>query len=442
MIGSISNPTYATWRTSWEISANVEYSDNIRREDDGGDEGVLLTPRGLINAVHEGPNFDAEIGAANEYRSRLSGDQGSNNNFDLDAMLNWKIAPGLFEWSFEDHFNSEFPIDIRSQPNESNNQDINSFSTGPTFTPRIFNRTNLILEARYFRTDAEDTEIDNDRIQARAGIERQLTSNSSLSLNYLYEDTDFDENNIDLLVGNIDFDRETYYIEYALARQSLNVTAQLGYTDIKRDEGPDQSSSGGNNLLSVDYTLNSTSSFNLTAYDEFSDTTNDAGTSGGSDLGGGFGGIGGGGGTGIVTNTPIGSVLFDVSGDTVESEGFYISYNKRISALETSFQYFQRDDDHDLVNINDRESNGGVVEFSLPVGSSTFFGLIGEYRTTDFDIGDREDDDLLVELTGERFVRKNLSLNSSVEYRDRDSTIPGQDFDEFQVRLGITYTNF
>jgi hypothetical protein len=392
--------------------------------------------------VHEGPNFDAEIGAANEYRSRLSGDQGSNNNFDLDAMLNWKIAPGLFEWSFEDHFNSEFPIDIRSQPNESNNQDINSFSTGPTFTPRIFNRTNLILEARYFRTDAEDTEIDNDRIQARAGIERQLTSNSSLSLNYLYEDTDFDENNIDLLVGNIDFDRETYYIEYALARQSLNVTAQLGYTDIKRDEGPDQSSSGGNNLLSVDYTLNSTSSFNLTAYDEFSDTTNDAGTSGGSDLGGGFGGIGGGGGTGIVTNTPIGSVLFDVSGDTVESEGFYISYNKRISALETSFQYFQRDDDHDLVNINDRESNGGVVEFSLPVGSSTFFGLIGEYRTTDFDIGDREDDDLLVELTGERFVRKNLSLNSSVEYRDRDSTIPGQDFDEFQVRLGITYTNF
>ena len=83
-----------------------------------------------------------------------------------------------------------------------------------------------------------------------------------------------------------------------------------------------------------------------------------------------------------------------------------------------------------------------MVEFNLPVGGSTIFGLIGEYRTTDFDLGDREDDDLLVELSGERFIRKNLSVESSIEYRDRDSTIVGEDFDEFQVRLGITYSSF
>lgn len=438
----VASSVHGAWRTQWEVGANVEFSDNIRRSDGNEDDAVFLEPRGAITAVHEGPNFDVELGAANEYRSRLSGDQGSSNNFDLDGMANWKIIPGLFEWSIEDHFNSEFPIDIRSQPNESNKQDLNSFSTGPSFTPRIFNRTNLIFEARYFRTDAEETDIDNDRIQAKAGIERQLTPNSSLSLNYLYEDTDFDESTLDPLLGNVDFERDDYFAEYKLARKSLNLTAQLGYTDIERDEGPNQDSSGGNNLLSVDYQLNSTSSFNLTAYDEFTDTTNNASSSSNSDLGGGFGGIGGGGATGIIPDTPIGDIIFDVTGDTVDSEGFFVSFDKRFSALETSFQYFQRDDDHDLVNINDRDSNGGIVTFNLPIGATTAIGLIAEYRTTDFDLGDREDDDLLVELTGERFVRQNLSLDSSIEYRDRNSTILGEDFDEFQVRLGITYRNF
>lgn len=442
MLLMVASSAHGAWRIEWGVGVDVEYSDNIRRSDGNEDDAVFLQPRGTITAVHEGPNFDVEVGAANEYRSRLSGDQGSSNNFDLDGVANWKIVPGLFEWSFEDHFNSEFPIDIRSTPNESNNQDINSFSTGPSFTPRIFNRTNLILEARYFRTDAEESDIDNNRIQAKAGIERQLSPNSSLSLNYLYEDTDFDESDIDLLVANIDFDRDNYFLEYNLARESLTVAAQLGYTDIERDEGPNQSSSGGNSFINLDYVLNSTSSINLTAYDEFTDTTSDASRNGGSELGGGFGGVGGGGSSGIISNTPIGDIVFDVSGDTVESEGFFVSFDKRFSALETSFQYFQRDDDHDLVNINDRDSNGGIVSFNLPIGGATAIGLIGEYRTTDFDLGDREDDDLLVELTGERFVRKNLSLNSSIEYRDRDSTIEGEDFDEFQVRLGITYTNF
>jgi|GEM_PF-5766467 len=434
--------TNAAWRINWELGVDVEYSDNVRRVDVDEDDAVFLQPRGLISAVHEGPNFDAQIGAANEYRSRLSGDQGSNNNFDLDGMLNWKIVPGLLEWSFEDHFNSEFPIDIRSQPNESNKQDLNSFSTGPTFTPRIFNRTNLIFQVRYFRTDSEDTEIDNNRIQGRVGIERQLTSNSSVSLNYLYEDTDFDESTIDPLVGNIDFDRDNYFIEYKLARESLNITAQLGYTEIERDEGPNQDSEGGNNLLSLDYILNSTSSVFLTAYDEITDTTSNSASSSDSDLGGGFGGIGGGGLSGVVTDTPLGDIVFDVSGDTVESEGFAVGYNKKFSGVDFGIQYFQREDDHDLININDRDTNGGVIEFSIPANSTTLFALLGEYRTTDFDLGDREDDDLLVELSAEYFARKNLSFRSTLEYRDRDSTIAGEDFDEFSARIGVAYTNF
>ena len=95
-----------------------------------------------------------------------------------------------------------------------------------------------------------------------------------------------------------------------------------------------------------------------------------------------------------------------------------------------------------MVDINDRDTNGGVIEFTLPLSGSTRLGLLGEYRTTDFDFGDREDDDLLVELSAEHFARKNLSFGSSLEYRDRDSTIAGQDFDEFQFRFGVTYTNF
>ena len=125
---AFSGVSNAQWRINWGVGAYLEHSDNIRRSDDDNDDAITLSPRASIFAVHEGPRLDAEIGAANEYRSNLSGDQGSNNNFDIDANVTWKIVPGLLEWSFEDHFNSEFPIDIRSEPNESNKQDINSVS--------------------------------------------------------------------------------------------------------------------------------------------------------------------------------------------------------------------------------------------------------------------------------------------------------------------------
>lgn len=438
----ITNSANAAWRVNWELGAFAEYSDNIRRANINKEDSTVLEPRGQINAVHEGPNFDAELAAANGYRVPLDSGTGTSNNFDLDGLLNWKIKPGLFEWSFEDHFSSEFPIDIRTQPDQSNKQDVNSFATGPLFTPRIFNKTNLIFEGRYIRTDAEKTDIDNNRLQGRVGVQRDLTPHSNVSINYLRENTDFSNNNVDPLVGNIDFNRDNYYIEYQLERQSLNIIARAGYTKIERDDGPNKTSDGGNNLLSLNYLLNSTSSVDLTLYDEFTDTTSDSSAAGEFGFGGGFGGIGGSGSTGIVTNTPIGDVVTDVSGDTVDSQGLFAGYNKQFSRLDTAFKYFYRKDDHDLVDINDRKTTGGIIDFTLPVTSTTVFGLTSEYRITDFDIGDREDDDFLIELTGEYFARRNLSFISAIEYRDRDSTIDSADFDEFLVRIGITYTNF
>lgn len=432
--------TAQAWVFYWEAGSFLEYSDNIARTSSNEDEGVVLEPRGAIIATHEGSRLSAEIAAYNEYRSHSDGVIGSSNNFDLDGVLDWRILPGLLEWTLEDHFNSEFPIDVRDSPNERNTQDVNVLATGPTFTPRIFNLTNMIFEGRYIRTDAEESDIDSDRLQGRAGIERQLNPSSSISLIYQYEDTDFDENTIDPLVGNIDFDRDDYYIEYLLEKPSLNITAQLGYTEIERDEGPNRSSDGNNSELTVEYILNSTSSLELNAYDQFTDTTENS-LNGNGGLGG-FGSSGGGGSTGVPVGTTIGDLQTDVTGDTVDSEGFLIGFNKRFSRLETMLQYFQRDDDHDLVNINDRDSNGGVIEFTLPVTGTTYLGLLGEYRTTDYDIGGREDDDTLVELTGEYLARRNLSFESSVEYRDRDSTIAGEDFDEFLVRVGFTYSNF
>ena len=430
---------HANWLVNWELSTFLEYSDNGRRSDGNEDSTIVLEPGGSITAVHTGPNFDAEIGASNQYRSHLDDEVGSNNNFDLDGLLNWKISPDLFEWVFEDHFSSELPIDIRSSPNESNTQDVNVFSTGPTFTPRIFALTNMIFEGLFIRTDAGESDSDSDRLQGRVGIQRLLNPSSSVSLNYEYEDTDYDENTIDPLVGNIDFDRENYYIEYLLEKPSLNISAQLGYTEIERDEGPNRKSDGNDSRISVNYILNSTSSLNITAYDEFSDTTSNSGRDRGL---GGFNSIGVGGSTGINTGPSFGDLQTNVTGDTVDSEGFFIGFNKQFSRLETSIEYFQRDDDHDLVDLNDRDSNGGVVEFTLPVTSTLIFGLLGEFRTTDFDIGDREDDDTLVELTGSYFLRRNLRFESSAEYRDRDSNEVGNDFDEFLVRIGLIYTNF
>ncbi|QMU61464.1 MAG: hypothetical protein GKR92_07055 [Gammaproteobacteria bacterium] len=440
LIGSLAQ---AAWKFNWEAGVFLEHSDNIGRADTDEDDGTVLEPRVAILAIHEGPRLDAEIGVANEYRDHSSGVIGSNNNFNLDGVVDWKIMPNLLVWTFEDHFGSEFPVDIRDSPDEENRQDVNTFLTGPTFTPRIFSRTNLLLEGRYINTEAEETDIDNDRLQGKIGIQRDLTPNSSISINYLYEDTDFDEDTLDPTIGNIDFDRDNYFLEYNLARRSLDIRAVVGYSEIERDEGANRKSEGGgNNLLSISYVINSTSSLSLTAYDQFTDTTSDSSTNGEAGLGGGFGGIGSGGSTGVAGGIDVGDIAMDVTGDTVDTEGFVIDYSKRFSRIESSFSYFQSDDDHDLVNINDRETNGGTISFELPLNGTTTIGLASEYRETEFDVDSREDEDFLIMLSGEYHARRNLVFESTLEYQEKDSDAVGEDFDELVARIGFVYTNF
>ena len=439
----------ANWLVNWEVALFAEYTDNLGRSDTGEDSDVTLEPSASINATRQGAHLDAEIGARNEYRGRSNGVIGSSNNFDLDAVINWKIAPGLFEWRFEDHFNSEFPIDIRDNPNEQNTQDINSFSTGPTFTPQILNNTSLILDGRFIRTDAEESDIDNDRLQGLVGIERQLTPSSSISLNYSYEDTDFDDDEVNLnpllQQGNIDFDRENYFLAYNLLRPSLDISAQLGYSEVNRDDGPNRNSDGANNSLTVAYTINSTSSVSLSGYDTITDTTTEAAGSGLGGIpglaGGGFGGFGGSGVTGF-EGSSIGDVDTDFTGDTVESTGFSFNYTKSFAQLGTSFSLYQNDADHDIVDRNDRETQGLNISLTMPVGSTSELGLSSAYRETDFDLDGREDEDFLLGLRGTYFARQNLRFESTAEYQDRQSNLSNADFDSIELRVGVTYTNF
>lgn len=195
-------------------------------------------------------------------------------------------------------------------------------------------------------------------------------------------------------------------------------------------------------MLSISYVINSTSSLSLTAYDQFTDTTSDSSTNGEAGLGGGFGGIGSGGSTGVAGGIDVGDIAMDVTGDTVDTEGFVIDYSKRFSRIESSFSYFQSDDDHDLVNINDRETNGGTISFELPLNGTTTIGLASEYRETEFDVDSREDEDFLIMLSGEYHARRNLVFESTLEYQEKDSDAVGEDFDELVARIGFVYTNF
>ncbi len=436
----------ANWRVDWEAGLFVEYTDNVRRTDSNEDSDVVIEPRGSINATHLGPKFDAEISAESEYRGYSDGTIGNRNDFDLDAILDWKISPELFTWTFEDHFSTEFPIDIRDAPNQQNQQNVNTFVTGPTFTPEIFSNTRLNFEGRYLNTQSESSNIDNDRLQGTVGIIRDINTSSSISLNYSTESVNFDDDNEDPLTeGNVDFDRHNYYVQYDHTRSSLGVSAQVGFTKINRDSGPNKTSDGANNSIDINYTINSTSSLGLNAYDGFSDTSTDSLDGGSFGLGSGFNSVGGtvgGGFQSIGGDDRFGDVDLSVTGDTVDNRGFSLRYNKQFSKLGSSFEIFTREEEYDLVEINDRDIDGAIVEFSLPYSDRVVFGLSGEFRETDFTLDNRNDEDLLIQFEATNYITRNWRLESSIDYRDRDSDVEGSDFDAFEIRAGIVYQNF
>ncbi len=220
------------WRLEGFAELGLLHSDNIDLDAERQVSQNVLVPRIGLTLVETGSTVQAQVAALVEYRDYLGGAYASDTRGSLDAAVNWSIVPERFAWTFADNLGL-YPVDLRAPDTPSNLQQVNVFSTGPTWRMRLAPNTTGQAELRYADARAEeDTGFDSSRYAAAYRLSHALSPSRNLLGNVEFRQVDFDN---DLLAT--DYDRWDVHAGYTQTLSALDIALAAGWSRLSFDDG-------------------------------------------------------------------------------------------------------------------------------------------------------------------------------------------------------------
>lgn len=220
------------------VDLGVGASDNIY-EVQSPRKSETMPTAGFDLALHrEGTVLNADVTGLFSYYDYVH-DSYSNDVFGrLDGTVKLSLVPERLVWVVEDSFGQEALNPF--QPNSPNNREyVNFVSTGPDLSLHLGEQGFIHLGARYANVHYQTSPFDNNRPSETLAIGRELSANSSLSLNVDAVQIRFDNTTQTTVVDgltfppNTDFDRREAYLRYEArgARTALAVNLGVSETD-------------------------------------------------------------------------------------------------------------------------------------------------------------------------------------------------------------------
>jgi len=166
----------------FSVDVGVGTSNNIERVADGGKSETIGSVGTQFSALHQSSRLYAD----------LTGDlawfqySGSAYDSELVGTVNAATRIGLIEerltWSLSDSF-GQTRRDLFAAPSPLNRENINYAATGPNLRLRLGSELELIAQVRYALVSYEKSPLDTTRKSALVGLQHQLASAATVSLN-------------------------------------------------------------------------------------------------------------------------------------------------------------------------------------------------------------------------------------------------------------------
>ena len=225
--------TAAAGNFDYQVTAGAAHSDNIARVETGKTEEDIANAGFKFSFDQQTRKIDADLVGNFDYQKFL--DDTYDNELIGGFNGNVKVAfvPERFDWTFADNF-GQVLVDPFQPSTPLNSENINFFATGPDVTLGLGVQNRLNLGARYLRTDYEDSPFDSTTALAQVGYERIMSSVNSLSFNTRFQKVDYETE-----VFGSDYDQNDAFVRYDGDGARTKITADLGYSELKRDVGDD-----------------------------------------------------------------------------------------------------------------------------------------------------------------------------------------------------------
>ena len=404
---------------NYEVGVGVMQSDNIGLAPDDGQDETVVMPQVRFSILQAGSRLSLTGSGQLQYLDY------SDNTFDDDfrgafsGQALWTLLPERLEWTFEDYLSRQ-PVDSLVAFSPDNQQQTNLFVTGPTLYLQLGSGTRAQFDLRYSNSYAEETDaFDSDRYNAAARLVRDLATNRTLSANIEATRVEYDDTPID-----VDYTRYDGYATYSSILRTIDFSIDLGYSRLEFEDRP-----GDEWLPLVRGTMawrpSARSTLDVAAGYEFSDAAEDMITS---VIGGGP----------VVIDDP-GSPVVEIAPEVFKQQRLEVGYGYTGERLGLQVRpFYQRVSYVDSL-AEDEKSWGGYASVSWKL--RPLLTLTASAATLDrrFDELSRKDRDSSFGIALENRFTRNWSARIDLQRRERDSSEPGQDYQENVAIVSFAY---
>ncbi|VAW92016.1 hypothetical protein MNBD_GAMMA22-2538, partial [hydrothermal vent metagenome] len=339
--------------------------------------------------------------------------------YKMIADFNWEIIPSSLTWQI----NNNLSVQERNQLNRplpTNKQQVNIFSTGPSYIYRLSPINSILLDYRYSDIKYDRklfvTNVDNQRNVYNLAFEHKISEVSNITLNY-------DDTRVNYLdeTNNTDFTGKSVYFTYNAVKARSTVALSAGVNKAKLVTNTREYKS---DFYSAqwDYQINFSSNLSARYRKGLSEASNDISLSNFLNTGG-------------ANNAN----LLDSSIFTVER--FYLMYAQNRANWKTSYILNGVEQDYDQVRPT-QKTLGGTIIFDYNLSRSLVLtSLLTQVTRKSLTSNEIRTNDKIIGIGTRYYISNNLQFITQYRKNNRSSNQVGRTYDENVFSLSLTYSN-
>lgn len=240
---------------TYGADTGIGYSDNITESsnDKRGDEmlGIGVQLAGLEQSAR----FQGGVLADLEHVNYLQGTFSPQLIGNFAGYGSYALIPDYIHWMAQDSFGQGL-IDPFASQSPGNLENINTLTTGPTFSIPLSALTMLNVSARYSRVSYQVSPLDSNDYGGSVSLAHLLSARSRISVNIQDERYEYTD------PINPSYQDREVYVRYDIQGARTHIDADVGYDQVR---GSDLSSNGVLARLSISRTIAEGSVVSLSA---------------------------------------------------------------------------------------------------------------------------------------------------------------------------------
>jgi hypothetical protein len=395
-----------------EFELGAERSDNITRVASDELSDTMGIARLAFGLEQHRPKLESLIAADLQYRHYKDDTYDDEILGGLSADLAWSILPERFIWIVEETY-GQIAGNLQQPDTPDNREDFNYFTTGPDLRIPLGGRTFAELSGRWSDVYYEESDQGSENVEGSAALARQLSEQSTLSLNASVEDIRYDEEEF------LEDDRITEgFLQLEFLGGRTTISADAGYTKAERG---DESSDGPLARLNLSREVTSRTTLRLDAGYEFADAA-----------------------TAFRLDQDAIGLGEDVRNAVASQDVFrttyaYLGLNTRRERTTFDVVLFGLKERHETDTLLDRDSFGLNLNWSRRLSSRLDLLVRAAYTNDDFINANFPYDEWLAGLEIGWRLTSFVSMRISVDHYEGSSDNALRDYEENRAYVGFRY---